>query len=182
MLNKKKIFIILGVLILSVFVYVITPKVDSYFMWKRAAKAAGGFPYQIGLTNVRITPCVPSQPFNTNCVGEPASLDAASATELCTFKPVVNTVNFLDICANNSYVTGTMAGGMGSEALFTNAAISQVGLTLGGQLIAGGNSPVLMDSGVLASGGGCSGCVAQTGLTEKIKNWFDFIIAGKRDN
>lgn len=182
MINKKKILIIAGVLVLGVLVYVFAPKVENYLRWQRAVKAAGGFPYQIGLTNVRITPCVPKPPDNATCIGAPTSPDAAMATKLCVFKPVANPVNPTDICVNNSYVTGTMAGSMGNEALFTNTAISQAGLLFGGQLIAGGMSSVLMNSGVLASVGGCAGCTAKAGLIDKIGSWFKFIIAGKRGN
>ncbi len=183
MLTKKKMFIIFSVLVLSVFVYVFTPKIESYFMWQRAVKAAGGFAYQIGLTSVRITACVPNQPDNTACIGALISPDAVIATTLCGTKLLVNPVDPEDICVNNSYVTGMMAGGMGGEALFTNSAILQVGLSPGGQLIAGGLGPTLMNSGVLASVAGCSGCIARLDIKNKIRKWFyDFIIAGKRGN
>ena len=164
MFSKKKILLFACVLILGIFVYVFTPKVEHYLTWKRAVKAAGGFPYQIGLVNVVITPCATT--------GTPP---VCTGGTLCYIKDAAT-------CLNYSDVSGTPAGGMGSNALFANTAISQAGLISGGQLIAGGMGPTLMDSGVLASAGGCAGCAAKADLTDRIAGWLKFIIAGKRGN
>ena len=166
MITKKKIILIGSVLVLSVLVYIFSPKIDNYFKWKRAAEAAGGFSYQIGLVGAVITPCTLTPPPVVACVGG----------TLCYIKDQAS-------CLMYSDVSGTPAGGMGSNAIFLNTAIAQAGLTQGGQLIAGGMSPSLMDSGVLASTGGCFGCVAKASPKEKLKKWiYDFIIAGNKDN
>lgn len=162
---KKKIFFIILIIILALLVYVFAPDVASQAEWNRAVKAAGSMPYQIGLTKVIIIPCF--------TVGPPP---ACSGGTLCLTKDPAT-------CTLYSDVSGTPAGGMGSNALFLKTAITMAGLTPGGQLIAGGMSPVLMDSGVLASAGGCSGCMARAGTMDKIKNWFNnFIIAGSDRN
>lgn len=172
--KKKKIIIVIGCLVLGVFVYVFSPKAENYLRWKIAVEAAGGFPFQIGLTNIVTTPCV---------------LVSAKCTpifplSLCDSAPS---------CLDYETISGTWAGGMGSSP--TNAKIlvkyttaSQAGLIPGGQLIAGGMGPTLMDSGVVAGVGGCAGCVAaETVQIKKFKNWFagkisNFIIAGSKDN
>ena len=163
MFNKKKIIFFVCILILSVLVYIFAPSVVVYFKWQKVVKAAGAFPYQIGLTNVVTIPC-----FTT---GSPPICTGGT---LCYIKDAAS-------CTLYSNVSGTMSGGMGDKALFLKTAIAQSGLTQGGQLIAGGMSPVLMDSGVLASGGGCYGCYASLNVVDKIKNWFDYIIAGIKD-
>lgn len=160
--NKIIVFIVL-LLILLVLVFVISPKALSAWQWRRAARAAGGLPYQIGLTKAAIIQCVTT--------GNPP---------ICTGGPLCATLDAAR-CAAYSEINGTPSGGMGENALFLNAAIAQAGLTPGGQLIAGGMSPVLMDQGVLASAGGCYGCVAKQGMADKIFAWLDkFIIAGFR--
>lgn len=160
MFSKKRIIITTIVCVLFILVYVFTPIIENYFKWKQYAKAAGALPYQIGLTNVVIIKC-----FTT---GSPP---VCAGGTLCIMKDAAS-------CTFYSDVSGTPAGGMGSNGLFLNTAISTAGLTPGGQLIAGGTSPPLMDNGVLASSGGCSGCYAKSDTIDKIKNWFDYIIAG----
>lgn len=82
-------------------------------------------------------------------------------------------------CLLYSDVSGIPAGGMGSNALFSKIAIAKAGLTPGGQLIAGGMMLTSMDSGVLASAGGCYGCMAKANFKDKIFHWLDkYIIAG----
>ena len=148
------------------FVMLLAPSAYQSLKWQQAVEAAGALPYQIGLTAVKIIQCQPSccsQAGCRCCVG--GALCATLLTEAQ--------------CLLHSEASGTPAGGMGSNALFLNSAIAQAGLTPGGQLIAGGLSPVLMDQGVLASAGGCYGCVAKQGLADKIFAWLDkFIIAG----
>jgi len=132
----------------------------------KATQSAGGYPYQIGLTNAIIISCF------TSCCA-PVCTCCAGGT-LCMTKDVAT-------CTMYSDVSGSPAGGMGSNALFLNTAIAQAGLTPGGQLIAGGMTMTQMDSGVLASVGGCYGCMAKASLKDKIVNWFDkYIIAGIR--
>lgn len=136
--------------------------------WSRAASAAGSMPYQIGLTNVVMVKCVVS--CNGGCCVGGA---------LCSTKDSATCTNYFD-------VSGSMAGGMGTMALFSIPAITQAGLTAGGQLIAGGMSMNFMDQGVLASTGGCSGCSAKGGTGDKIYAWLEkldkYIIAGFKSN
>ncbi|MFH0956086.1 MAG: hypothetical protein V1801_02655 [Candidatus Falkowbacteria bacterium] len=168
--NKIIISVIL-VVILALLAFLIFPKALSAWHWRQAASAAGGFPYQIGLTKALINKCVLSITEPPVCIGT-----TPPASELCS------TIIDLERCPLYSDVSGTPAGGMGNNALFSNAAIAKAGLTPGGQLIAGGMSPVLMDQGVLASAGGCFGCVAQNGIADKIFAFVDkYIIAGIRD-
>lgn len=168
---EKKIFVflllIIAVLVLSGIVAM--PKIKSKLGWKSAADAAASLPYQIGLTKAIVTPCVVLPPPHCS-VGGPSPDPLAVAA--CSIKDVGQ-------CTLYSYVSGMKAGGMGTGALFSNIAIAKAGLTPGGQLIAGGMSPVLMDNGVLVSAGGCFGCTAKAeGLFNKIADAADFIIAG----
>jgi hypothetical protein len=119
--------------------------------YRRAAAAAGGFPFQVGLTNTIITPCVLT-PVG-ECVGHP----------LCASVP--------GACAAYSGVSGTPAGGMGSEVLLRNDVIAQIGLAPGASYIGGGTSPLFMHAS--ASIGGAS-----YAFFEKINTAIDFIIAG----
>ncbi|MFH0956211.1 MAG: hypothetical protein V1801_03325 [Candidatus Falkowbacteria bacterium] len=162
--TNKIIILVILVVILALLVFLISPKALSAWHWRQAASAAGGFPYQIGLTKVTVIQCVTT--------GNPP---------ICTGGILCATLDAAR-CMAYSEVSGTPAGGMGNNALFSNAAIAKAGLTSGGQLIAGGMSPVLMDQGVLASAGGCFGCVAQNGIADKIFAFVDkYIIAGIRD-
>jgi hypothetical protein len=173
MLTKKKILLLISVLIASVLIYVFTPWVASYFRWQRAIKAASSFPYQIGLTNTQITWCVVS--CNDSCCQ--GARGDQTATALCNTKGP-------GVCANYAYVSGTPAGGMGSGALFPITMMGEAGVSTGGQLIAGGMGPTLMDSGVLAAiGCAGSGCAFSFNFKNKIRDWFyNFIIAGNRNN
>lgn len=139
--KKKKIFFI-ALLFLAAAI-IIKPKLTQYLSWQKAAQASGSMPYQIGLTKAVMVNCFTTglPPF---CAGG----------ALCGTLDVTR-------CALYSEVSGTPAGGMGSNALFSNVAITEAGLTPGGQLIAGGLSPTFMDQGVLASAGGCYGCAAK---------------------
>lgn len=135
-------------------------KANNWLEWKMAVEAAGTMPYQIGLTNVTMIKCF--------TIGTPPVCNGGT---LCYTKDPATCVNYYD-------VTGAPAGGMGSNALFSVSQTSMAGLYPGGQLIAGGMSPALMDSGVLASAGGCSGCIAKNTFWDSAKGKFKFIIAG----
>ncbi len=162
--NKIIIFIILAAILLLLAV-IISPKALSAWQWRRAAVATGGLPYQIGLTNVVMVKC-----FTT---GNPP---ICAGGELCATLDAAR-------CTAYSEVSGNPAGGMGESALFVDEAIAKAGLTPGGQLIAGGMSQVLMDQGILASAGGCYGCVTKNGIADRIFVWLDkFIIAGFKNN
>lgn len=151
-------YIIIIILILAIFLGLFLP--SAIYKYK-IVKAVSSLPYQIGLTSVVIVKCFTS--------GVPPICQGGT---LCYTKDVAT-------CTNYSDVSGTPAGGMGSNALFSNMAIGQAGLAPGGQLIAGGLSPTLMDNGILASVGGCYGCTAKAGLSNKIFAWIDkFFIAG----
>ncbi|MCK4554611.1 hypothetical protein KAU19_06680 [Candidatus Parcubacteria bacterium] len=163
MFSKKRIILGIGLSVILVSGYFLIPQFVNYFKWKNSVEAAGSFPYQIGLTNVTMIQCTVS--CNGGC---------CIGGTLCEIKDPA-------ACAAYQEVNGTIAGGMGNNALFSTQAIAQSGLTNGGQLIAGGMSTVLMDNGVLASVGGCYGCYAKAkSIEDKIANWFDFIIAGFR--
>lgn len=141
----------------------------SIVSWRfsRAANAAGSMPYQIGLTNAIAMQCTIS--CNGGC---------------CVGGALCSTLDS-GRCTLYSTVSGSMAGGMGNMALFSQIAIGQAGLTSGGQLIAGGMSMTQMDQGVLASTGGCSGCTAKSGAGDKIYAWLEkvdkYIIAGFKE-
>lgn len=165
MFSKKRIiWLVISVVVVSLVIYG-GIGINNYMEWRLAKGviASGGFTYQIGLTNVTMINCFTA--------GSPP---VCTGGTLCYIKDAAN-------CTAYSDVSGTPAGGMGSNALFSTQAIAQSGLTIGGQLIAGGTSPVLMDNGVLASSGGCYGCYAKLDKDSKIKSWFDFIIAGFRE-
>jgi len=151
------------IIVLTAIGFAVYPLAGRQIASRYIAKAAGSMPYQIGLTQVLETPCVE------------VSGDCEPLITLCgTLDPVR--------CELYSFVIGTQAGGMGNQALFLNAAIAQAGLTPGGQLIAGGMGPTLMDSGVLASAGGCYGCMAKANMLDKIGGIYDYIIASFRDD
>lgn len=171
-INKKKV-ILISASILLIFAYFFIPRLTAYLGRQAAAEAAGGFPYQIGLTSVKIIQC------QLSCC-------SVAGCRCCTGGTLCSTLLTEVQCTTHSDVSGTQAGGMGNNALFSQTAISQAGLAAGGQLIAAGMSSVLMDSGVLASSGGCSGCTAKQGKTGGVYAFFErlnnFIIAGKRES
>lgn len=139
--------------------------------WNNVVSAAGNMPYQVGLTNVIIMPCF--------TVGTPP---------LCTGGTLCNTIDFAD-CTLYSDVNGKAAGGSGQPPLLlSKPAIRASGLKDGGQLIYGGttNSMYLSPKAVLASSGGCFGCMAKSGTIDKIMAWLEkidkYIIAGFKNN
>lgn len=125
----------------------------------QGAQAVGGFPYQIGLTSVTVIPCITT--------GYPPICEGGT---LCFVTDAAR-------CTLYSDVSGSPAGGMGMNALFLKTSIAQAGLMPGGQLIAAGMSNVLMDEGILASAGGCAGCMAKANKIDKVKEVFDYVIA-----
>ena len=151
MFTKKMIIWTIAVIMILGLVVWLAPGVMEY---RNAVQASSSFPYQIGLTKVTVIPC-----FTT---GNPPVCEGGT---LCYIKDALTCVSYSD-------VSGTPSGGTGSNALFLNTAITKAGLTSGGQLIAGGMSAVLMDSGVLASTGGVSYAVAS-----KINQVIDFATA-----
>jgi hypothetical protein len=163
---KKRSKIVLSLTLAALFIVlgVFAHKSTISWRWNNAVSAAGSMPYQIGLTKVIIIPCVTTG-IPPVCVGG----------TLC---------QTLDVgrCSLYSDVSGSPAGGMGSMALFQKIAIAKAGLMPGGQLIAGGMSPVFMDSGVLASAGGCYGCTVKSGTGNRFLAWLEkldkYIIAG----
>jgi hypothetical protein len=163
---KRKILIIFGFfMLLAVGAYFFIVNSGKFHLFQ-GAQAVGGYPYQIGLTNVTVVQCQPSCCSTAGCrccIGEPGTLCPTILTEAQ--------------CVLYSDVFGSPAGGMGSNALFLTKNIALAGLSSGGQLIAGGMSPVLMDNGVLASVGGCAGCIAKTDKIDRFKEVFDFVIA-----
>ena len=169
MAKKKKIFWMVICVVVVSFVVCAGAGINNYMEWRmvKGVIASGELTYQIGLTNVTIINC-----FTTG--NPPICTGGVLGGTLCYTKDAAT-------CANYAEVSGTPAGGMGNNALFSTQAIAQAGLTNGGQLIAGGTSPVLMDNGVLASSGGCYGCYAKLDTDSKIKSWFDYIIAGFRE-
>lgn len=160
----KKLFIIL-ILIVAVLIsgyYYFLPQAR----WQKTAEAAGGYSYQIGLTNTTQMQCT-------------VSCDGACCTggTLCTVKAP-------GICATYSEISGSMSGGMGTMALFSLTQTSMAGYKPGDSIIAGGMTMTEMDNGVLATPGGCSGCglgKADSSLMDRIANVTKYIIAGFRD-
>ena len=179
---KRKIVLIglAAVIIIAVFS---TPFVLNRLRWKMAVEAVGALPYQMGLASCVITQCVTTGTPPT-CVGAGTPPDLI-ATPLCNTKGP-------GVCTTYAVVSGVKAGGMGANAIFLTTTIAAVGLNCpGGQMIAGGMSPVLMDSGVLASKSGCFGCVvapinnskyAFINKILKLAEDFKFIIAGKKED
>lgn len=158
-LKKKKYLIIITTFVLVSSVYFLKDNFIRRYEWHRAAEAAASMPFQIGLMNVSIIPC-----FTT---GIPPTCNGGL---LCFTKDA-------GTCTLYSDVSGTPSGGMGANALFQKLAIAKAGVAPGGQLIAGGMSPVLMDSGVLGGAAGCYGCGLAVGNKSFFDKAYDFIIA-----
>lgn len=161
---KKKIAIILSVILFLAGIWAIYAKNHRNSHWSQAAEAAGGFPYQIGLTKISVLPCVPN-PFPPICTGGP----------LCFTLDVGR-------CSMYQNVVGTPAGGSGMMALFTTASLTQAGVNPGGSLIAAGMGPTQMDNGILAGQAGCVGCTMAEAKKED-QGWLDkYIIAIFKQN
>jgi hypothetical protein len=138
---KKTVFVIFIIPLLYIFLNITV--MDLY--WHEARAAVSAIPFQLGLKYAVILPC-----FTT---GKPPTCEGGP---FCFMKDAGS-------CSLYSDVSGTMAGGMGSEALFLKTAIAQAGAVSGADIIAGGMERLFMDNGILASRGGCAGC---TGLTK----------------
>jgi hypothetical protein len=119
------------------FLFIVLNILSAVKFWGEAKASVSSIPYQIGLTNCVVTKCVTS---GYVCTGG----------TLCYTKDTATCSGYWD-------VSGTPAGGMGTNALFLDAAITKAGLVPGGELIAGCMSPTMCDGGVLASWGGCWG-------------------------
>ncbi|MEK7557940.1 MAG: hypothetical protein AAB530_01890 [Patescibacteria group bacterium] len=157
--KKKKNILIFGIIVLILF-FCFFPSIISSWRLQKAIEASASFPIQLGLTKAVIVPCVFTPP--------PAAPVCVGGLPLCGLLDPAR-------CVLYSQVSGLPAGGNGNMALFSNIAIAKAGLTPGGQLIAGGMSPVAMDNGVLASAGGCFGCVAKANFKDKIFDLADKI-------
>jgi len=152
--------LLIGFLSISLFFVWFVP---DFLNYRKITAAAGGLTYQIGLVNALVTPCTltpTTPPICTNMV-DPLG------TAICATKDQAT-------CSLYTFVSGTPAGGMGNTALLQTAVVSRIGLTSGGQLIAGGTSPVLMDNGVAASFGGTFMAVARP--IDKMINWFSHLL------
>jgi hypothetical protein len=160
----RKILLILTfvVLVLVWGYYYYLPKVR----WQKAVEAVGGYSYVIGLTNSWEIPCIVS--CNGGC---------CQGGTLCTIKAP-------GVCAAYSEIDGTMAGGDGVMALFSDAQIMMAGYKPGDSIIAGGLTMSEMDNGVLAAPGGCAGCglgKADSSLFDRIAGIVKYIIAGIKE-
>ncbi|MCK4539918.1 hypothetical protein KAU09_02060 [Candidatus Parcubacteria bacterium] len=174
----KKIFKYSGTAVIVAIIFFSGVKVNNWIEWKMAEKviASGGYPVEAGIINVVAINC-----FTT---GNPP---VCTGGTLCTTKDAASCTMYSDVSGTGAYAMGgdqsdfKMAMAGTTNLLLSNIAIGQAGLTNGGQLIAGGMSPSLMDSGVLASAGGCSGCMAKSGFFNGVKEKFKFIIAGFKE-
>ena len=163
----KKVFLFSTLIVIAIVLIVIA----GYFYylpkarWAKAAEAAGGYAYQIGLTNTTQMQCT-------------VSCDGACCTggTLCSVK-------LPGVCATYSEISGSMSGGSGTMALFSLTQTSMAGYKSGDSIIAGGMTMTEMDNGVLATPGGCSGCgmgKADSNLFIRIAAVAKYIIAGFR--
>lgn len=105
---------------------------------KQAQAASAGFPQQFGLSNTIAMQCMPVEPTG-NCLNHP----------LCALKPNYE-------CAQYTVITGTPAGGDGSEVILNAAQLAAIQYKTGDSIIAGGLSSALLQ--VVAAPGGCYGC------------------------
>lgn len=105
--------------------FVLTPY--GRFAINKKAVASSGLPYQVGLTNVVLVPCV-----------------WVVASGVCTggtLCPMVDPAQ----CNLTTDIAGTPAGGMGSEITLSTVAVSMIGVVPGGQIIAGGIGPTMIN-------------------------------------
>ena len=161
-MKKLYIFLVFIVIVLIGGYYYYLPQARI----EKAAEAAGGYPYQIGLTNTTQMQC------SVSCDG-----GCCTGGTLCTVKAP-------GICATYSEISGSMSGGMGTMALFSMLQTSMAGYKPGDSIIAGGMTMTEMDNGVLATPGGCAGCglgKADSSLFDRIAGIVTYIIAGFRD-
>lgn len=163
MIKKTKLFISSILIIIVIACLFLAP---AFFSYRSTVKAISTLPYQIGLKNSLITKCV-WQVYPPLCIAYGTD-PIPAATAACNVKGQA-------VCNTYSYVSGVPAGGMGNGALFLTTVIGRIGLPVGGDLIAGGMSPVAMDGGVAASYGGTA-----YGVAKKVNDTINkFIIAVK---
>jgi hypothetical protein len=105
-----------------------------YMLQAKQVIAAGGFPQQFGLVNAVVSPCSCSNPTCTSCTGN----------GLCSMA--------LAPCTTYNDVMGTQAGGDGNDILMTVIATNMIGLSSGGQVIAGGTSNTMLQVSASKSG------------------------------
>lgn len=184
---KKKLLYIASIIIIITFIINVGIKVNNKIEWQMAVEASAGMPVQLGITSTVITQCLPScqNPSGT-------ATCCAPQTNNCAVVVPGSSGSYDTACPLFSDARGTQAGGTGSDALLSNQVIAKAGLSSGGQFIYGGtiNNMSLMSPGspnvVLASAGGCYGCMAKASLKEKAKKKFvylyKYIIAGFKDD
>jgi len=161
-MNKLFLFLIFIAIVLIGGYFYYLPEVR----WQKSAQSAGGYPYQIGLTNTTQMQCTVS--CNGGC---------CTGGTLCTAKAP-------GVCATYSEISGKMSGGLGTMALFSLTQTSMAGYKPGDPIIAGGMTMTEMDNGVLAAPGGCAGCglgKADSNLFDRIASVAKYIIAGFKD-
>ena len=176
--NKyKKLIKYLSGIVIVIIIFFSGIKINNWIEWEMAVDAAGTMPVQLGITKAKVIKCFPS----CQTPAGVATCCAPQTGNCLLFVPGINGT-YDTGCMLFSEVSGVQAGGMGNNALLSNMAIGQAALTSGGQLIYGGtiNNMSMMALGapnmVLASAGGCFGCVAKVGLINNIKEKFKFII------
>jgi hypothetical protein len=167
---KNKIFIFSFIILLAMAAawVIIYPLAWQQIAWRQATKAAYGS-YQVGIINATVTQC------ELSCCS-PAGCRCCTGGTLCS------TITTEAECILHSDINGTKAGGKGNNILESNINIAAAGLSSGGQLIAAGMGPTLMDSGVIISRGGCSGCTAKADVWDKIGGVYDYIIASFKED
>jgi len=139
-IKNKKVFLAL-VLSLAVFLFFAAPAIKSEYRWfkiKRAISAIG-YPEQLGLTKIKTIQC------QISCDGA-----------CCVGGALCSALTPAD-CPKTQEVSGMMAGGTGTMALFAIEDLSATGVTASGQLIAGMNSITMPKVNVCLAGR--SGCI-----------------------
>ena len=178
---KKKIIKYLLSIVLIMSLFYIGNKINNKIEWliTKDVIAGSAYPVEAGITNSTLIKC-----FTT---GSPPTCEGGT---LCLTLDSGRCLMYSDVTGMGAYAKNNsdlqsdfniaMAGV--TNLLLSNIAIAQAGLTPGGQLIAGCMSPVLCDSGVLASAGGCYNCMAKADWKDEIKKkadyLFKYIIAG----
>lgn len=155
-LFTKKIFLI-AITLLFIFIFWVL-NVDKYANLQLGKEAIAGmnFPTELGLTNVTVNECQPSC-----CMGPVCT--CCSNGSLCSSDQA-------PVCPRAT-VVGIPAGGNGNQGLFLKTSLAVTGVSQGGQLIAGGMGPTMMDSGVLSGKSGCVGSACSALNTDNKNLW-----------